>query len=184
MGNCHPTHIWTCMQLHTLFVVQSKKTEEMEKVSRGYGLLLSASGLRTEEMRAQYSIKMKEKVYHKWHLSYSLTPGILHFHEKMMQHATFSPVRYMGNYWVLKPAKKWKKPWRTVVKTILGKSLSSHGSLWPSQTHSSSASQRNLILRFMTLSMATGTASVKMNLCILDQLYTETIRGRWLVRDG
>ena len=53
------------MQLHTLFVVQSKKTEEMEKVSRGYGVLLSASGLKTEEMRAQYSIKIKEKVYHK-----------------------------------------------------------------------------------------------------------------------
>ena len=52
------------MQLHTLFVVQSKKTEEME-VSRGYGLLLSASGLKTEEMRAQYSIKIKEKVHHK-----------------------------------------------------------------------------------------------------------------------
>ena len=53
------------IQLHTLFVVQSKKTEEMEKVSRSYDLLLSASGLRTEEMRAQYSIKIKEKVYHK-----------------------------------------------------------------------------------------------------------------------
>ena len=50
------------MQLHTLFVVQSKKTEEMEKVSRGYGLLLSASGLKTEEMRDEYSTKIKEKV--------------------------------------------------------------------------------------------------------------------------
>ena len=53
------------IQLHTLFVVQSKKTEEMEKVSQGYGMLLSACGLRTEEMRAQYSIKIKEKVYFK-----------------------------------------------------------------------------------------------------------------------
>ena len=50
------------MQLHTLFVVQSKKTEEMEKVSRGYGMLLSASGLKTEEMRDEYSTEIKEKV--------------------------------------------------------------------------------------------------------------------------
>ena len=49
------------MQFYKHFVVQSR-TEEMEDASRGYGLLLSACGLRTEEMRTEYSTKIKEKV--------------------------------------------------------------------------------------------------------------------------
>ena len=48
-------------QLESLFAVQLK-SEEMEDASRGYGLLLSAFGLRTEEMRAQYSATIKAKV--------------------------------------------------------------------------------------------------------------------------
>ena len=50
-------------QLESLFKVQSTpKSEEMEDASRGYGLLLHAFGLRTEEMRAKYSAKIKTKV--------------------------------------------------------------------------------------------------------------------------
>ena len=49
-------------QLYKHFVVQSKKTKEMEELSRGYGLLLSACGLKTEEMRDEYSTKIKKKV--------------------------------------------------------------------------------------------------------------------------
>ena len=49
-------------QLESLFEVQQTKTEEMDDASRGYGLLLSACGLRTEKMRAQYSTKIKENV--------------------------------------------------------------------------------------------------------------------------
>ena len=49
------------VQLESLFAVQPK-TEEMEDASRGYGLLLSAFGLRKEEMRAQYSAHIKAKV--------------------------------------------------------------------------------------------------------------------------
>ena len=52
-------------QLESLFVVQSTaKSEEMEDASRGYGLLLHAFGLRTEEIRAKYSAKIKGKVSH------------------------------------------------------------------------------------------------------------------------
>ena len=36
----------------------------MEDASRGYGLLLHAFGLRTEEIRAKYSAKIKGKVSH------------------------------------------------------------------------------------------------------------------------
>ena len=43
-------------QLESLFVNQSKKTEEMDDATRGYGLLLHAFGLRTDEMIAD-SIK-------------------------------------------------------------------------------------------------------------------------------
>ena len=49
-------------QLESLFVVQPTKTEEMEDASRGYGLLLHAFGLRTKEMRDQYSAQFKAKV--------------------------------------------------------------------------------------------------------------------------
>ena len=50
-------------QLESLFVVQSiPPSEGMEDASRGYGLLLHAFGLRTEEIRAKYSAKIKEKV--------------------------------------------------------------------------------------------------------------------------
>ena len=49
-------------QLESLFVVQPTKSEEMEDASRGYGLLLHASALRTEEMRARWSAKIKAKV--------------------------------------------------------------------------------------------------------------------------
>ena len=53
------------VQLYKHFVVQSKKTKEMEELNRGYGLLLLACGLKTEEMRDEYSTEIKEKVYHK-----------------------------------------------------------------------------------------------------------------------
>ena len=53
------------VQLYKHFAVQSKKTKEMEELSRGYGLLLLACGLKTEEMRDEYSTEIKEKVYHK-----------------------------------------------------------------------------------------------------------------------
>ena len=49
-------------QLESLFAVQPTKTEEMEDASRGYGLLLYAFGLRTKEMRDQYSAQLKAKV--------------------------------------------------------------------------------------------------------------------------
>jgi len=45
-----------------LFGVQPKKTEEMEDASRGYGLLLSAFGLRTKEMRANNYTEIKTMV--------------------------------------------------------------------------------------------------------------------------
>ena len=48
----------------------------MEDASRGYGMLLSACGLRTEEMQAQYSTQIKEKVNLKGHLSYSINPEL------------------------------------------------------------------------------------------------------------
>ena len=60
-----------CTQLKSLFVVQSKKpdemeqatkTEAMEDASRGYGMLLHAFGLRTKEIKDQYFSKIKEKV--------------------------------------------------------------------------------------------------------------------------
>ena len=49
-------------QLHTLFEVQSKKTEELEDTSRVYGQHLHTCGLRTDEMRALYSANIKAKV--------------------------------------------------------------------------------------------------------------------------
>ena len=49
-------------ELESLFEVQLERTEEMDDASRGYGLLLHAFGLRTEEMRAQYSKDIKTKV--------------------------------------------------------------------------------------------------------------------------
>ena len=50
-------------QLESLFKVQSTpKSEEMEDASRGYGLLLHAFGLRTEEIKAKYSTLIKGKV--------------------------------------------------------------------------------------------------------------------------
>ena len=45
-------------------MMQSKKSDEMEDASRGYGLLLHAFDLRSENMRAQYSFSIKEKVIH------------------------------------------------------------------------------------------------------------------------
>ena len=93
----HPTHL--DMQLHTLFVVQSKKTEELEQLSRGYGLLLSASGLKTEEMRDEYSTEIKKKVNL---MCYTLNPEYFDENKivvaKVMLHATFSPVRCMEKY--------------------------------------------------------------------------------------
>ena len=47
------------VQLESLFVVQR---ENMEELSRGYGMLLHVFGLRTEEKRAQYSANIKAKV--------------------------------------------------------------------------------------------------------------------------
>ena len=47
------------VQLESLFVVQIEKLEEL---SQGYGMLLHAFDLRTEEKRDQYSAHIKEKV--------------------------------------------------------------------------------------------------------------------------
>ena len=49
-------------ELESLFVAPRPKSEEMEDASRGYGLLLHAVGLRTEEKRTEYSAAIKTKV--------------------------------------------------------------------------------------------------------------------------
>ena len=46
-------------ELESLFSKQATITEELEDASRGYGLLLHAFGLRTEQMRAQCSEDIK-----------------------------------------------------------------------------------------------------------------------------
>ena len=76
-------HIST--QLKSLFEVQSAKSKEMDDASRGYGLLLHAFGLRTEEMRAQYCAHIKEMVISlKWSQSTWIWSCSLHIETKIM----------------------------------------------------------------------------------------------------
>ena len=74
--------------------------------------------------------------------------------------------------------RKLKKSSKVVdVKTILEKSLHLHGSLSPSQIHSLLSNLRNLIPVSTAKSMTAGVNRHRMlNLYILDQLYTVTMK--------
>ena len=49
-------------KIESLFAVQSKKSDEMEYASQGYGLLLHACGLRTKEVKSRYFAQVKQTV--------------------------------------------------------------------------------------------------------------------------
>ena len=158
----------------------SESTEKMEDASRGYGLLLHAFGLRTEPVRAQHFAKIKTKVNFEW--SMKLACGIYNatWTSTYILHSFYfslSLVRYAATFQMMKPSKKWKKSWWAVRKTILGKSLNSHGSLSLSQTHSLSANQRVSTTGSIAKSMVTGISMQRiLDSYTLDQLYTEAMR--------